>query len=98
MKYFGVIADNGARGLTSWKESAELHNLEVISYLEDLDGVVLKGELKDLENFAQKETYSWDAENVKDYVFDTAEEAKYDVEEFIINELNTDGDIIWKDL
>jgi hypothetical protein len=98
MKYFGVIADNGARGLNSWKEAAKRQGVKVVSYLSGVDAVVLEGELENLKNFAEEETYSWDAENVKDYVFDTAEEAKYDVEMFCISELGYPKQMLWKDL
>jgi hypothetical protein len=98
VKYFGVIADNGKRGFQSWDEAAKRHNLKIVSYLEDLDAVVVFGKLENLESFAQKETYSWEASNVKDYAFDTIEEAKEDVDMFIIHELFGVGEIIWKDI
>jgi hypothetical protein len=97
MKYFGVIADNGKRGFDSWNESAKRHNLTIVSYLEDLDAVILLGELENLEKFADEETYAWAPEAVKDYAFDTMEEAKYDIEMFI-HETIEEIDIIWKDI
>jgi hypothetical protein len=97
MKYFGVVADNGKRGLSSWKESAERHNISIVSYLEDLDAVILLGELENLENFADEETYAWAPETVRDYTFDTIEDAKYDVEMFIIHEIIEEVNIKWDD-
>lgn len=96
MKYFGLIADNGARGLECWKESAERHNVEITSYLEDIDGVVLKGSIEDLERFAGYEMYSWEVEEVKDYCFETEEEAKHEVEQFIISKLDWEYDLLWQ--
>lgn len=98
MHYFGVVADNGERGLASWKESAKRNNVKVVSYLPGVDAVVLKGELEDLENFAEEEMYSWEKEIVKDYAFDSMEDAKYDVEMFCISELDYPEGMMWKDL
>ena len=96
-KYWGAIADNGARGFESWSESAQNHNLKIVSYLPNLDAVVLFGELEDLERFADEETYAWDSADVKDYAFDTIEDAKYDIEMFVIHEVTEHIELHWED-